>query len=274
MGRQRQLERDVRMLAETIGARNLRDEGRAENLAAAREYVATRFGELGMSVARERYQVGERDVEILITELRGSTRPNEIVIVGAHYDTHGRSPGANDNATGIAALLAIAESLRLAPRDRTLRFVAFPNEEHPFTRTHLMGSRVYAKRCRARGEHVVSMVSLETLGAHRRRPRVAVVSNLASRSLRLARRVHEALHPVDARRVIGPGFLPLLRSSDHWSFWKEGFAAVMVTDGGPVRYLQYHRRSDRTDVVDFEALAEVTSALANAVSAIARTSAA
>ncbi len=254
------------MLAETIGPRNLRDDTRAANLAAAREYVASRFGALGMTVTREPYRVGEREVEILSTELRGQTHPTDIVVIGAHYDTHGDSPGANDNATGIATMLAVAESLRMAPRDRTLRFVAFPNEERPFTRTHLMGSRVYARSCRARGERIVSMISLETLGAHRRKPRVAVVSNIASR--RLAWRVHRAL-PIEARRVVAPGFLPLLKSSDQWSFWKEGFDAVMVTDGGPLRYLQYHRRSDRPEIIDFAALAEVSTALTDAIGAIA-----
>lgn len=270
MHRKRQLERDVRVLAETIGPRNPGDDARAANLVAAREYVATRFGELGMAVTRERYRVGEREVEILITELRGESHPNEIVVVGAHYDSHDESPGANDNATGIAALLAVAESLRMAPRDRTLRFVAFPNEERPYTRTRLMGSRVYARRCRARGENVVSMVSLETVGRHHGPPRLAVVSNLASGSRRLATRLHRALRPVESQRVVGPAFLPLLKSSDHWSFWKEGYAAVMVTDGGPLRYLHYHRRSDRPEVVDFDALTEVTRALAGAINEIAR----
>jgi Zn-dependent M28 family amino/carboxypeptidase len=97
-------------------------------------------------------------------ELLGQDRPQEILIVGAHYDTERGSPGANDNASGVAAVMELAREFAEKPLARTLRFVAFTNEERPFLRTEKMGSRVYARRCRERHEMIVGMLSLETIG--------------------------------------------------------------------------------------------------------------
>jgi Zn-dependent M28 family amino/carboxypeptidase len=97
-------------------------------------------------------------------ELLGQARPQEVLIVGAHYDTERGSPGANDNASGVAALMALAREFANKPFARTLRLVAFTNEERPFLQTEKMGSRVYARRCRERHEMIVGMLSLETIG--------------------------------------------------------------------------------------------------------------
>ena len=97
-------------------------------------------------------------------KLEGRKHPDEVIVVGAHYDAHGPSPGANDNASGVAALLELAEVLRPRSFSRTLRFVAFTNEEAPFTRSVEMGSRQYARRCRERRDTIVAMICLETIG--------------------------------------------------------------------------------------------------------------
>jgi Zn-dependent M28 family amino/carboxypeptidase len=253
-----QLERDVRALSVDIGARNL---AHPDSLTRARVYIADRLTEIGFVPRVESYRARSYLSEILVGEKPGAAAT---VVVGAHYDTHGESPGADDNATGVATLLAIAEALRDRPLRNTVRFVAFPNEERPYTRTRAMGSRVYAMRCRARRDRVDAMLSLEMLGAQRK---ITVVSNLRSRHL--ARTVHENLRPVHARRLVLPGFLPLVKSSDHWSFWKEGYPAVMITDGGPLTYPHYHRRTDQIANVDFNHLGQVTSALIEAVAALA-----
>jgi Zn-dependent M28 family amino/carboxypeptidase len=98
---------------------------------------------------------------------RSTTRwPEEVVVVGAHYDAHGGAPGVDDNASGVAATLAQARAFAgsVAAPDRTLRFVLFVNAEAPFFQTDAMGSRVYGRRCRARREALVAMLSLETIG--------------------------------------------------------------------------------------------------------------
>lgn len=266
------LERDVRALA-AIGPRNLRDVRRALNLAHAASYVSDRLGEIGYVPSVDRFAVAGNMVDVLVAERRGISEPDRTLIVGAHYDTHGESPGANDDATGIALLLATAANLKGRELARTVRLVAFPNEERPFTRTSLMGSREYARRCRERGDRIEAMIALEDIGSYGHGPTsnfLAVVSNLRSRHL--ARRVHEslgALRTVRARKVILPGFLPLVKSSDHWSFWREGIPAVMLTDGAMLRVRQYHRPTDRPEVVDFGRLQEVARAVADAVMLLA-----
>ena len=101
----------------------------------------------------------------VIAELRGTS--DEIVILGAHYDTVDESPGADDNASGVAALLALARTFAHTTPRRTIRFVAFANEEPPYFMTEWMGSYQYAQRCHQRGEKVVAMLSLESLGYFR-----------------------------------------------------------------------------------------------------------
>lgn len=108
--------------------------------------------------------------ENLIVERRGATVPEEIVVIGAHYDSVAGSPGANDNATGAVSVLELARTFSRVTPGRTLRFAEFANEEPPYFLEETMGSRVYARRCRERGERIVAMLSIETVGyfAHER----------------------------------------------------------------------------------------------------------
>ena len=94
----------------------------------------------------------------------GKSRRDEIIVVGAHYDTVPGTPGANDNGTGVVTLLALARAFAGEQQDRTVRFVAFVNEEPPYFHTENMGSRVYARRCKERNEKIVGMIALETIG--------------------------------------------------------------------------------------------------------------
>ncbi|MFN7134712.1 MAG: M28 family peptidase, partial [Myxococcales bacterium] len=145
----------------------------------------------------------------------------------------------------------------------TVRLVAFSTEEPPFTRTRKMGSLLHARLCRKEKRRVVAMMSLETLGrAGTRglfgRPRaLLVVGNLRSRALVRGLQLSHGR----TRAVVAPGFLPGVKSSDHWSFWKQRYPAVMVTDGGPLRYRHYHRASDTPDRLDEAALARTEAAI-------------
>ena len=100
----------------------------------------------------------------LIAELPGTSKSEEVLVVGAHYDTAGSTPGADDNASGVAVLLAVAHAMTGTENERTVRFVAFTNEEPPFFHTEQMGSRVYARSCVVRGDNIVGMLCLESLG--------------------------------------------------------------------------------------------------------------
>jgi Zn-dependent M28 family amino/carboxypeptidase len=285
------LTRDVTVLASEIGERNLRDARRREALDAARDHVATELRRTRYEVRHQTYPAGSSTADNLEVELPGTDRSREIIVVGAHYDTAKGSPGANDNATGVAALLAIARGLSSRPQaSRTIRLVAFSTEEPPFTRKPAMGSWVYARRCRLEREDIVAMLSLETIGyyadGHRaaqapfpldhfspwRPDFLAVVGNLRSREL--VTRVTEALRQDGSFRCGGvslPGMLPGVKSSDQWSFWKEGYPAVMLTDTAWLRYRHYHRPSDTVDKLDFARLSQVTRAITGAVELLATT---
>src|SRR6185295_18951324 len=157
------LRRDVERLAGEVGERSLT---RFEALTAAARYLKRGLAEAGYKVEQNDFEVstpsGPCTTSNLIAELKGTQQPEEIVIVGAHYDSREGTPGADDNASGTAAVLFLARTFATAKPGRTLRFVFFTNEE--YFRQNLMGSLVYAKLCRARNDNIVAMVSLETIG--------------------------------------------------------------------------------------------------------------
>jgi Peptidase family M28 len=158
---EQELRTSVQMLAGRIGERNL---FHYQELGATADYIHATLAGFGYDVRHHRYDVAGRASENLEVEVRGSQRPEEILLIGAHYDSVQGSPGANDNATGVAAILALARAFSGKQAGRTLRFVAFTNEEPPFFQTVNMGSLVYAERSRSRQEQITLMVSLETLG--------------------------------------------------------------------------------------------------------------
>jgi Zn-dependent M28 family amino/carboxypeptidase len=228
---------------------------------------------------RQTYEVDGRIFSNLIAERRGEGLASEILLLGAHYDTHQDSPGANDNGSAIAAVLELAREARDWRITRTLRFVLFTNEESPFTRTEHMGSLIYAQACRANNERIAGMLCLETLGCYSEEvgsqwlsfgglflPRqgdfLAIVSDRASRPLLC--RVTATLRTANALRFQAlnlPRRLPGARSSDHWSFWMNGFQAVMMTDTAPLRYRHYHSCDDTSDMLNFDRLVRVVAGL-------------
>jgi Zn-dependent M28 family amino/carboxypeptidase len=212
-----------------------------------------------------------------------------MVVVGAHYDTVPGSPGANDNASGVAALLCLAERFAAASPARTLRFVAFANEEAPFAHTAGMGSRVYARRCREKGERIAAMLCLETIGFYADAPRTQTYPRplgwfYPSRgdfiafvgSTRWGRLVADAAgafrraepFPVQAGAL--PESVSDIARSDHASFWREGYPAVMVTDTANFRYPHYHTPEDTVEKIGFDRLARVVRGLEAVVSALGR----
>ena len=253
--------------------------GPAELEAAARHIEFALFG-FGYAVGTQRFPVDRGDARNVEVEVPGGARAHEIVVIGAHYDSAMGATGANDNGSGVAALLELARILRQSKPARTLRFVAFANEEAPFYRSDAMGSWQYARRCRTRSENIVAMISLETIGYYSDRPAtqrypfplslfypstgnfIAFVSNLSSRGLlhgAIASFRRHASFPSEG--VAAPAFIPGVDWSDHWSFWHEGYPALMVTDTALYRYPYYHTREDTPDKVNYEALARVVKGL-------------
>ena len=282
------LMRHVRVLAGEIGERNV---FRPEGLKAAAEYIRAVWTAQGYSVAEEASQVaGQRSVN-LIVEQSGSRRPGEIVLVGAHYDSLIGTSGANDNATGVAVLLEMSAILKQARLARTIRFVAFVNEEPPWFHTEQMGSRTHARNARRRGDPIVAMVSLETLGYYSGTPGsqrypfpfgifypdranfVAVVGNLKSRPLVIEVLRHfMAVTDFAVEGAATFSWIPGVDWSDHWSFWKEGYPAVMLTDTAPYRYPAYHTPQDLPDQVNGPEFAGAAYGIVEAVRRLARSS--
>lgn len=266
---QADLEKNLAILTEQIGERHL---GKPNALEQAAIWIESTMGgaNLGYQIDRHAYSVGDQEVRNLIAELPGKSRRDEIVVIGAHYDTVPGCPGANDNGTGVVALLSLAKAFAGDPQERTVRFVAFVNEEPPYFQTENMGSHQYAERCSARRDNIVSMLSLETIGyfadeeGSQRVPEglegdfpttgnfLAFVGNQGSRFL--ADSAKTAFTFSSGIPAIGGGFLegtPGVSWSDHWSFWKFGYPGVMVTDTAPYRYPDYHKPTDTIDKIDF-----------------------
>ncbi len=281
------LAKDVQALAGDIGERNYLHTAALDD---AEEFVAGRFNGAGYeAVDRHDFDVDGVTFTNLIAEVPGAGRKDEIVLVGAHYDTAPGTPGANDNASGVAVLLALAQRFAHEKPARTLRFVAFANEEPPFFDTNDMGSRRYAQHVKNRKEHIVAMLSLETLGCysdvegsqHYPFPFgllypdtgnfVGFVSDMASVSLTRAAvgsfRTHVEF-PSEGAAV--PGMIPGIYWSDHASFWPLGVPAVMVTDTAPFRYEHYHQGDDTPEKVDVARLARVTRGLIGVVDDLSR----
>lgn len=279
------LQKDIQALAGGIGERN---SARYEALLAAADYIDESFEAAGYTVDRQRYEIDGKAFDNVEVERKGTKRPNEIVLVGAHYDSVPGSPGANDNGSGVAAVLALARAFAGQNPARTLRFVAFVNEERPFAHTPRMGSVVYAKRSRERGEWVEAMLSLETMGYFSDRPAsqlypsvlrwvypsqgdfIAFVGNWSSRRL-VYRAIEtfrrEATLPSEGGAL--PEGLPGVGWSDHWAFWQEGYPAIMLTDTAPFRYPAYHTPQDTPDQIDYGRLARVVAGLEPVITELA-----
>lgn len=275
MERAATLERHIDVLAVQIGERNVHYQPAA--LADAEAYIIEELVSYGYTVERETYDADGVEVANVIAVLPGSA---ETVVVGAHYDSAPGTPGADDNASGVAALLVLADALEAEKPKRTIRLVAFTNEEPPWFHGEDMGSRHHARNSRERGDDIVAMLSLETLGYYRDEPGtqhypsplnllypdtgnfVGFVGNVASRSL-VRRSIRtfrdEASFPSQGGAV--PASIEGVGWSDHRSFWEQGYRAVMVTDTAPNRNPHYHQETDLPGELDVERLSRVVGGL-------------
>ena len=279
------LKRHVAALAGRIGERNV---WRPEAMAAAAGYIQEHFEDAGYTVNVQPFTSRGLTVNNIEAVLPGQGAADEIIVVGAHYDSVADSPGADDNASGVAALLELARLLAGTTLPRTVRFVAFANEEAPFFYGDEMGSNLYAARAQAQGEHVEAMLSLETLGYFTDQPGsqrypfpfslfypdtgnfIGFVGNLSSRSLvRKAVGAFRASTAFPSEGVAAPSGIEGIHWSDHWSFWEAGYPAIMVTDTAPFRYPYYHTAKDTPAQLDYNGLARVTGGLADVVGVLA-----
>lgn len=276
----------VHQLALVIGPRS---EWQRPALDAAAAYVRGHLESAGYEVTPQPFAGELGTVYNLVAERRGTAPQAALVVVGAHYDTVSETPGADDNASGVAVMLELARTLANDTPARTIRFVAFVNEEPPHFQNETMGSTAAAKASETAGEEIAAMLSLETVSYFKDAPGtqtypppfdwfypdrgdfLTFVGDLGSRSL--VRRCVEtfrgaALLPSEG--VAAPSFLPGIGWSDQWSYWKSGYPGVMVTDTAPFRNPGYHLKSDVPARLDYERMAWVAVGVRAVVRELAR----
>jgi len=269
-------------LSVTLGERCI---FRPENLKAAEDYVARVFAELGYPLRRQAFICQRVEVANVIA---GNPDPKGYYLLGAHFDTVAGSPGADDNASGVAVLLEVARLVREAPTPKPWAFVGFTTEEPPVYFTPYMGSRVYAKEARKNRENLLGMLCLESVGYFRNEQDsqyiplplrflgysttgnyLGIVGNWSSRpllqALERAMRAGCALPLATLAAPLVGTLVPETRLSDHANFWDEGYQAVMLTDTAFLRNPNYHTHRDTIDTLNLDAMVELTLGLAHFV---------
>lgn len=277
------LRETVNYLAGELGQRSLID---VRNLDAASRFIEERFRSYGYEVLRQPFVYEGRtycNISAVGKEHQG--RKDRVIVVGAHYDTVVGTPGADDNASGIAVLLELARLCASSPTSLPVRFAAFSLEEPPVFMTRHMGSYIYARSLKDEGVDVIGMMSLEMVGYYTDREGsqiypvpllrpfypdrgnfIAFVGNLASRRFtKKFRDAFRAASSLPAETLNAPSLLPGVDFSDHRNFWKFGFPAFMVTDTAFYRNPNYHNSGDKTETLDFDRMAELAAGLHKAL---------
>ena len=256
-------------------------------LEAAAAYIERELIGYGLTPRRQTYKISDVlvfNIDVAIGGRAQDVASDAILVVGAHYDSAEGTPGANDNGSGVAALLELAKRFAHAEPHTGLRLVFFVNEEHPYAKTPDMGSYRYAEALSREGQEVVGMIALETLGyfSQRRGSQrfpfpfnwlypdvgnfVAFVGTLRARTwVHRCVRTFRRGSTFPCSGAVGPGFVEGIDFSDHWAFGQFGYAACMVTDTAPFRNPFYHTPYDTPDTVDYANLARVTDGLEAAI---------
>lgn len=287
-------------LALGIGERNLSNPG---SLEASAQYIEEIFSQTGLEPQRQQFNfegTNFANVEVLVpgSATSNSSEPQttqkhqetqETIVIGAHYDTVPGSPGANDNGTGVAAVLALAEILKDCQPRRNIRLVAFANEESPYFAGDGMGSLNYARACKGRGEKIVAMYSLETMGYFSKEPGsqkyppgvsgfpntgdfIAFVANIKSKDLlEETKGLFQKQSNFPFQTIAAPESTPGVSLSDHMCFWQMEYPAIMVTDTAPFRYPYYHLAEDTPDKIDLNMFTELVNNLGKTFAALAGT---
>jgi hypothetical protein len=265
-----------------------RDAGHTENLDRAAAYIKDEFSQTTAFVSEQAYRVQDRSYRNVIAHFGPESA--ERIIIGAHYDTAGPLPGADDNASGVAGLIELARLFARQQPPLRVELVAFSLEEPPYFRTTGMGSSVHATSLRQQNVRVRAMFSLEMIGCFLDAPNtqlfpvgvlsafypstgnfIAVVGRLGEGML--VRRTKAAMRnaaPLPVYSINAPQFVPGVDFSDQFSYWQAGYSAVMITDTAFYRNRNYHTAQDTAEKLDYKRMAMVVEGVYAAVSELAR----
>ena len=272
----------VSHLCEEVGYRTYQDTDRLDRTA---KFISDQFTSFGYIVTKQPFLFAGRTYYNIIAELPGKTYPEKILVIGAHYDTVRTTPGADDNASGVAGLLALARELAGKPLAKTVRFVAFALEEPPVYRSSDMGSYHYAASLSEKKENVEGMICLEMIGyfcdqegcqhyplpfMNLKFPKtgnyIALVGNLKSKGF--TEQIAGSFKKATDLPIItlnAPAIVIGIDFSDHWSFGKFGYKAFMVTDTAFYRNPNYHAPTDLPQTLDYTRMAKVVAGIKRAV---------
>lgn len=274
-------------LSERVGERSA---AKPQGARAAALFLESTLGarNIGYEVRRREFEAGGQIWANLEAVLPGTDRAGGQIVIGAHYDTVEGSPGADDNASGVASLLVLAERFVGRPQERTIRWVAFCNEEPPWFQSENMGSVRYAAELKREGVPVAAMISLESLGYFCDEPGsqkypeplaklypsagnfLAVVGDLQNQKLvDFAWNTLRETGLVPVEKGAFPESVPGVGWSDHWGFWKADFPGIMITDTAPYRNPHYHRETDLPGTLDFVRLGKAVDAVERLIARLA-----
>ena len=274
------LQTHVRELAEQLGPR---DQTHPQNLDRVAAYIHDRLAESGGRVSEQPFTISGNTYRNVICSLGPVS--NERIVVGAHYDSYHEYPAADDNASGAAGLIELARLLSGANLRLQVDLVAYTLEEPPYFGTPHMGSVMHAQSLRKDGISVKAMLSLEMIGYFSDAPDsqnfpvsllrafypsqgnfIAVIGSVSEGGM--TRRVKRAMiesSSLPVYSINAPRFVPGVDFSDHLSYWKEGYEALMITDTAFYRNHNYHTANDTAEKLDYRRMAMVVAGVYGAV---------
>ncbi|MFT0214029.1 M28 family peptidase [Pseudomonas sp. F1_0610] len=266
------LEQHVRFLSETVHPRNYSE---LDNLNAAADYIAKHFKQLNLTVEEQVFDIDGNAYRNIIASL--GPKEGEVLIVGAHYDSFHDTPGADDNASGVAGLLELARLLSENPPSYPVQLIAYSLEEPPAFATQAMGSSVHARSLSDSKQKIKLMIALEMIGyfsdekSSQQFPLkllsklypdqgnfISVIGRLSdSAETRQVKALMLGATDLPVHSLNAPRALNVIDFSDHRNYWDADIKAVMVTDTAFFRNHNYHQLTDTASTLDYQRMAKV-----------------
>ena len=288
----RRLEAHVKHLSVDLHPRS---HDQFDHLESAAQYILDEFKQTGGKVSVQDVLVQETTYENIVVRFGPAEGP--LLVIGAHYDSHGdanarakdprgftpdtHTPGADDNASGVAGLIELARLLGRSAPSRPIELVAYTLEEPPHFRTEHMGSAWHARSLREANREVELMLSLEMIGFFSDEPGsqdyplpgmshlypdrgnfIGLVGKLSDfAAMRRVKAAMAGATSLPVHSIHAPLFIQGIDLSDHRSYWREGFPAFMVTDTSYKRNPHYHLAGDTYEKLDYRRMAQVVQAV-------------
>lgn len=239
------------------------------------DYIKSNFLKYNDSVSFQEYEVDGKIYKNVICSF--GTENKSRIIVGAHYDVCGDQEGADDNASGVVALLALAQQLSKQKLNKRIDLVAYTLEEPPYFRTEYMGSYIHAKYLSDHKIEVFGMLSIEMIGFFSDEKKsqnyplgilswfygnkgdyITLVNKFGKGKFarQFSKRFKQS-NTIKTKKFTAPKALPGIDFSDHLNYWNFGYSAMMITDTSFYRNKNYHQKTDTIATLDIHRMAKV-----------------